>query len=108
MPAAKSLLRLRRVHIDYVDHAHPSTAAHATTSTPTSTSTSGGALQPNMSGVIKLSAPANGPANGVFPYFNLYTLDYENGVTLFPGFVQYATPGANVDLRAQVSGDTIK
>ena len=57
-----------------------------------------------MKGLIDLAAPANGPADDVFPSFNLYTLDFNDGDVLFPGFVQYATPGGNVDLRAQVSG----
>ena len=37
----------------------------------------------------------------------MYTLDYNDGTVLFPGFVQLATPGGDVDLRAQVSGAAV-
>ncbi len=48
-----------------------------------------------------------GPTTGSFPYFPLYTLDENAGSVIFPGFNQLATPGGNVDLRAQVSGTTV-
>ena len=42
-----------------------------------------------------------------FPYFAMYTLDYDNGVILFPGQYQQATLGGSVDLRAQVRDTTV-
>ena len=36
------------------------------------------------------------------PAFTLLTLDYNHGTVLVPGFDQLATPGGDVDLRAQV------
>ena len=45
------------------------------------------------------SSPA---AMGSFSHFPLYTLDYNNGVVLFPGVTQLATLNAPEDLRAQV------
>ena len=39
--------------------------------------------------------------------FNLYVLDNNNGVILYPGVEQLATFGAKVDLIAQVSGATV-
>lgn len=41
-----------------------------------------------------------------FPYFQLYTLDDDSGVVLYPGQYQQATLGGNVNLIAQVSGST--
>jgi RHS repeat-associated protein len=54
-------------------------------------------------GVIGNNSPA---AQGSFPYFPMYTLDYINGVVLFPGQYQEATLGGSVDLRAQVRDTT--
>ena len=41
-----------------------------------------------------------------FPYFPMYTLDYNNGIVLFPGQYQQATLGGSVDLRRQVRDTT--
>ena len=39
-----------------------------------------------------------------FPYFALYVLDENNGITLFNNQYQQATLAGNVDLYAQVQG----
>jgi hypothetical protein len=49
----------------------------------------------------------NSPAaQGSFPYYPMYVLDYDNGVVLFPGQYQQGTLGGSVDLRAQARDTT--
>jgi YD repeat-containing protein len=50
---------------------------------------------------------SSGPSEDTFPYFNLYVIDVNNGVVLFPGADQLATFSGHVDLEAQVSGATV-
>src|SRR3954468_18928473 len=45
---------------------------------------------------------SSGAALLSFSHFPLCVLDINNGVVLFPNAYQYANPGGNVDLRAQV------
>jgi YD repeat-containing protein len=45
-------------------------------------------------------------AQGSFPYYPLYVLDFNNGVILFPGQYQQAAQFGYVDLRAQVRDTT--
>jgi len=41
-----------------------------------------------------------------FPYYPLYTLDYIQGITIFPNGYEIGSPDGNVDLRAQVKNTT--
>jgi len=50
---------------------------------------------------VKGFDPKMASAMESFSNFPLYTLDYNNGVVLFPGAYQYATLDGYVDLRAQ-------
>jgi RHS repeat-associated protein len=54
-------------------------------------------------GTIGNGSPA---AQGSFPYYPMYVLDYDNAIVLFPGQYQEATLGGSVDLRAQVRDTT--
>ena len=64
---------------------------------------SGGALTPAADpGIFTVTGGNTNVAKGVFTNFPLYTLDYNDGVVLFPGDVQVASAGKYVDLRAQV------
>jgi hypothetical protein len=58
------------------------------------------------------SMPSNSKGNGPgamlsFPYFPLYTLDYDNGIVLFNNEYQQATLAGTTDLYAQVKGTTV-
>ncbi|GIW88249.1 MAG: hypothetical protein KatS3mg108_2573 [Isosphaeraceae bacterium] len=56
-------------------------------------------------GLFEVGGLDAGVATGSFTNFTLYTLDYNDGVVLFPGFAALATPNASEDLRAQVKDD---
>ena len=64
-----------------------------------------GGLQVSDAGLFEVEGADSSVALGSFTNFKLYTLDYNYGTILFPGFVHSATLGAAVDLRAQVAGD---
>jgi RHS repeat-associated protein len=65
---------------------------------------SGGAVAVD-GGIFDAVGLDSGAALAQFTNFNLYTLDYNYGVVLFPGAAHAATLGAAVDLRAQVRDD---
>ncbi len=50
---------------------------------------------------------SSGPSQNSFAYFPMYVLDVNDGVVLFPGADQLASPGGSVILQAQVSGTTV-
>jgi hypothetical protein len=71
------------------------------------TPTSGGS--PIGKGPMPGPGPATaGPTQGTFTNFPLYTLDYNDGMVMFPGFNQLAFRGASVDLRAQVRNTAVQ
>jgi len=61
-------------------------------------------------GLFSLAGPSGGvnAALGSFTYFPVYVVDAVNGVTLFPGYGQYATPNGSVDIRAQVRDTAVQ
>jgi RHS repeat-associated protein len=67
----------------------------------------GGTPTPGLSLPIAGPSPGENPPLGIFNHFALYSLDMNDGTVLFPGFVQLATGGENVDLRAQVRDTTV-
>jgi RHS repeat-associated protein len=67
----------------------------------------GGTPTPGLSLPIAGPSPGENPPLGIFNHYPLYTLDMNDGTVLFPGFVQLATGGENVDLRAQVRDTTV-
>jgi RHS repeat-associated protein len=74
---------------------------------PSDPGTAGSAIVENAWSVPDTTPGNNSPAAlGSFPYFPMYTLDYNNGIVLFPGQYQQATLGGSVDLRAQVRDTT--
>jgi YD repeat-containing protein len=67
----------------------------------------GGIIASVDPGLLEIEGGDSGVALSSFTYFPLYTLDYNDGVVLFPGFAQFATPGGDEDLRAQVRDTTV-
>ena len=64
-----------------------------------------GGLEASDPGLFEVDDTGSGAAMASFTHFKLYTLDYNYGTVLFPGFAHSATLGAAVDLRAQVADD---
>jgi YD repeat-containing protein len=56
-------------------------------------------------GLFDVDGGGGGVAMAQFTNFSLYTLDYTDGVVLFPGYAGMVTPSASEDLRAQVRDD---
>jgi YD repeat-containing protein len=67
---------------------------------------SGGATPPS-SVPDPIIGTSSDPSEEIFPYFDVYVLDNNNGVVLFPGADQLATFDGLVELKAQVSGATV-
>lgn len=53
-------------------------------------------------GLFLVDGGGGGASMASFTNFALYTLDYNSGTVLFPGFAQVGVPMSSVDLRAQV------
>jgi RHS repeat-associated protein len=84
-----------------------SVVADQAVATNSTTPASGGSPAPK--GFTPNPGPATaGPTQGTFTNFPLYTLDYNDGMVIFPGFDQLATRGASVDLRAQVRNTAVQ
>lgn len=88
----------------------PATAAPAgrTASIPSASLISGGGPLTATAdpGIYTVTGGDTNVAKGIFTYYPLYTLDYNDGVVLFPGNIEVGTPGNNVDLRAQTRDTT--
>ncbi len=71
----------------------------------------GGSSSSGSPGLGSIADPvfsnSSGPSQNSFAYFPMYVLDVNDGVVLFPGVDQLASPGGLVILQAQVSGTTV-
>lgn len=87
--AMLSTLGLSRLDVS----ASTPTLSHISTSSATATPTTT---------TMAIPLTGSGGGGGGSPAFTLVTLDYNQGTPIVPGSDQIATPGAAVDLRAQV------
>lgn len=83
-----------------------SPAGLALTTEPTSSGRSSSGAGKVDPGLIHVSGVGAGASLASFPYFPLYTLDYNDGTVLYPGTAQFGTAGGTVDLIAQASNTT--